>query len=77
MKTLTLNIKNTTDYQLLLQLAKRLGIELSVKAEQKAKPSVSQYQKLKKNLDSIKKNELFKGIKDPVQWQKQLRNEWE
>lgn len=76
MNTIILNIKNVADYHLLLQLAKRLGIELTEKPQQRIKNSFSQYQKLKTLLGSIKKNKLFKKIKDPVQWQKQLRDEW-
>ncbi|PIP54761.1 MAG: hypothetical protein COX07_03530 [Bacteroidetes bacterium CG23_combo_of_CG06-09_8_20_14_all_32_9] len=37
----------------------------------------TQFQNLKKLLNSVKKGEMFKEIKDPVQWQKSLRNEWE
>lgn len=33
--------------------------------------------KLKKILDAAKGKELFKEIKDPVEWQRQIRKEWE
>ncbi|MBW8050026.1 MAG: hypothetical protein FVQ77_06745 [Cytophagales bacterium] len=76
MRNLTLNIKNASDYQLLLQLAKRLGLDISVTAEKKEKVQTKQMRNLYKLLDSVKKNELFKEIKDPVKWQKELRDEW-
>ena len=51
-------------------------MQLAVTAEPEEGDSVSQYQKLNKLLGTVKKNELFKEIKDPVQWQKELRDEW-
>ena len=76
MRNLTLNIKNASDYQLLLQLAKRLGLDISATAEKKEKVQTKQMRNLYKLLSSVKKNELFKEIKDPVKWQKELRDEW-
>jgi len=35
------------------------------------------YNRIKKILDSAKGKELFKDIKDPVEWQKEIRKEWE
>jgi hypothetical protein len=35
------------------------------------------YNRIKKILDSAKGKELFKDIKDPVKWQKEIRKEWE
>lgn len=75
MKTLTLNVTNGNDYLLLLQLAKRLGFDIP-EPEENTGTSKSQYHRLKKLLDSVKDKELFKEIKNPVQWQKKLRNEW-
>ena len=35
------------------------------------------YNRIKKILDSAKGKELFKDNKDPVEWQKEIRKEWE
>ena len=40
-----------------------------------AEPGVA-YTRVKKILDSAKGKELFKDIKDPVEWQKEIRKEW-
>ena len=46
------------------------------KSKKKEKPQTRQMRNLYKLLDSVKKNELFEEIEDPVEWQKNLRNEW-
>ena len=76
MKTLTINIKNDSDYRLLVLLASRLGINATMVEDKKEKVYVKQMQGLYKLLDNVKVNELFKEIEDPVQWQKDLRDEW-
>lgn len=76
MKIITLKIKNKYDYNLLLLLVKRLGLDISYISEENEKTQIKQMRNIYKLLDSVKKNELFKEIKDPVQWQKELRNEW-
>jgi Xaa-Pro aminopeptidase len=35
------------------------------------------YSKIKKVLDEAKGKDLFKDIKDPVEWQRSIRKEWE
>lgn len=35
------------------------------------------YERLKKTLDSAKGKDLFKDIKDPSEWQRQIRKEWD
>ncbi|MCJ8208742.1 hypothetical protein MUY27_03420 [Mucilaginibacter sp. RS28] len=35
------------------------------------------YQRIKKLLDEAKGKDLFKEIEDPVEWQRQLRREWD
>ncbi len=37
----------------------------------------TQIEKMKAALDEIIKRDVFKGIEDPVKWQRELRNEWE
>jgi hypothetical protein len=50
----------------------------SVEEEQiNADESNAAYNRIKKILDSAKGKELFKDIKDPLEWQKEIRKEWE
>lgn len=74
MKTVTFSIKDKGDYKLLVQFAKRLGIDI---VSSKKSDTSSKKAKMKKLLDSVEKGELFKEVKDPVQWQKDIRDEWE
>lgn len=37
----------------------------------------TQYQKIKKILDDAKGKNLFQDIKDPVEWQREIRKEWD
>lgn len=73
MKTLTLTVKNKKDYQLLIDFAKRLGIDVKVNPQSTGQSSMEQLYKL---MDSVKGQELFTEIKDPLQWQKKMRDEW-
>jgi phosphoribosylanthranilate isomerase len=41
-----------------------------------SEPSI-QYQKIKKILDDAKGKNLFQDIKDPVEWQREIRKEWD
>ena len=37
----------------------------------------TQYQKIKKILDDARGKNLFQDIKDPVEWQREIRKEWD
>ncbi|QEC78460.1 hypothetical protein [Mucilaginibacter ginsenosidivorax] len=38
---------------------------------------LSQYERIKKALDEAKGKNLFADIEDPVEWQRELRKEWD
>ena len=38
---------------------------------------LSQYERIKKVLDEAKGKNLFADIEDPVEWQRELRKEWD
>jgi hypothetical protein len=44
---------------------------------EKKEQRVSQKEAIKKAFDKMKGSEIFADIQNPVEWQKQLRNEWE
>jgi UDP-N-acetylmuramyl tripeptide synthase len=37
----------------------------------------TQYQNIKKILDKAKGKNLFQDIKDPIEWQREIRKEWD
>ncbi len=79
MTTIKIKVDNQTHASMLTALLHELGfvkeIETNSDVDFDSKPS-SQYQKLKSILDKYSGKNLFKGIKDPVKWQKKMRDEW-
>jgi len=45
--------------------------------EELVNADASTYNKIKELLDSAKVKELFKYINDPVEWQREIRKEWD
>jgi UDP-N-acetylmuramyl tripeptide synthase len=52
------------------------GVEVEVDDVLLSEPS-TQYQNIKKILDKAKDKNLFQDIKDPVEWQREIRKEWD
>ena len=80
MTTLRVTVDNSSHAHYLSEVLSTMRFVKKVEEESptaKISKQPTQYQNLKKLLDSVKKGELFIEIKDPVQWQKDLRNEWE
>jgi len=76
MQTITLKVKNDNDISLLISLAEKLGISVIVKQEKKSvRTDNTELFSMLQNFS--KKNRLFEGIKNPVQWQKQQRKDKE
>jgi hypothetical protein len=80
MARVTIDIERETDLEILLPLLKRLQIPyLEVKETilplRKSEP-LSQVQRLQNILTNQKTNP-FAAIKDPLDWQKKIRDEWE
>jgi hypothetical protein len=81
---LVLDIKGETDLQMLLMLLKRLKISYVI--PEKTVGTDQNGARLQKNYDAeaiqnmiagIQQRKVFAEITDPVEWQRQLRNEWE
>jgi Xaa-Pro aminopeptidase len=59
-------------------LLNNISFVMSVEQERlKIDESNVTYSKIKKVLDEAKGKDLFKDIKDPVEWQRSIRKEWE
>lgn len=50
--------------------------DIAVEKPTLSEPSV-QYERIKKILDKAKGKDLFEDIKDPVEWQREIRKEWD
>jgi len=47
------------------------------KVEEENSVVEDQYTNLEKIFNSVESNDLFSGVKEPVKWQKKIRDEWE
>jgi len=52
------------------------GVEVEEADVLLSEPS-TQYKSIKKILDKAKGKNLFQDIKDPVEWQREIRKEWD
>jgi hypothetical protein len=69
MTTVTLQVEDNKDYELLLQLIASLKLKVITTSK---KSSLQERQKL---LSIIKKGGSGKSIADPVKWQKEIRKD--
>lgn len=81
MTTITVQVDNEQNAVLLEKMLKALSFveDVDIKktnVEMVEEPKGS-YTKLKKILDTTEVNTLFADIKNPSEWQKDLRDEWE
>ena len=78
MNTIKISVRSGKDANLLIRLLKSLNFVSSVELidEKKAKRSVNHYAQLQNALDKITREEPFRDIEDPVQWQKEQRHAW-
>jgi len=77
MKTIKVSVTSDADAQILINLLNSMKMELSIEPDAKATIKDNQYLKLEAILKNQASSNLFKKITDPVQWQKELRNEWQ
>ncbi len=78
MNTIKISVKTNRDANLLLRLLKSLNFVTEVEQiqEPENKRKENQFQKINSILHRYAKPDLFEEIKDPVRWQKSLRDEW-
>lgn len=77
MTTLRITVDNRKHAQLLTKLLKSLEFVKKVEEDLPITQGADQYLKLKNILNVIEPNSLFGNIKNPVVWQKKIRDEWE
>lgn len=78
MNTIKIAVKSNKDANLLINLLKSLNFVTYVEqiSDNKMIKKQNQFEKLNQLLDKLGNNNLFSEIANPVQWQKNLRNEW-
>nr|NQU93023.1 hypothetical protein [Bacteroidota bacterium] len=77
MNTIRVSVKSGTDLQLLIRLLKSMNMVISVEEEQvETVDQESQYQKINYVLKKYASSSLFSKIVDPVNWQREMRDEW-
>lgn len=81
MTTITVQVDNEQNAVLLEKMLKALSFveDVDIKKDtiEMVEESKGSYKKLKKVLDKTEGDTLFTDIKNPSDWQKDLRNEWE
>ena len=79
MTTIKVKVDNQKHASMLTALLHELGFVKEIVTEsgfESEEKSSSQYENLKYILGKYSGKNLFKRIKDPVKWQKKLRDEW-
>ncbi|MCF8232318.1 MAG: hypothetical protein K9J27_09025 [Bacteroidales bacterium] len=78
MTTIKISVKSGSDANFLIRLLKSLNLELKIENINTEKELVpeNQFENIQQILEKHADPDLFKDISDPVQYQKDLRDEW-
>ena len=77
MTTIKITIDNRKNAQLLTKMLKSMAFVKNIEEEQPVIPNSNQFLILQNFFYSIEPNSLFRNINNPVEWQKNIRDEWE
>jgi predicted AAA+ superfamily ATPase len=75
MTTLKVTVDNKKNARLLTRFLRNMNFVKKIEEENSVVKD--QYTNLEKIFNSIEPNDLFSGVKEPVKWQKKIRDEWE
>jgi hypothetical protein len=76
MTALKITVDNQQNALMLMKMLKSMSFVKKIEADLPTDKTDNQYDGLKKILNTIEPGSLFSDIKDPIEWQKQIRNEW-
>jgi hypothetical protein len=77
MTTITISVKDQVNAQILLEVLKSMKFVQSVEMQSSILDTPNrQYAAIYELLEKKASGENFKSIADPVNWQRELRNEW-
>ena len=77
MTTLKITIDNKKHAQLLTKLLKSMAFVKNIEEDLPVTQVTDQFVMLKNFFNAIEPNSLFSNISNPIEWQKNIRNEWE
>lgn len=77
MTTLKITVNNRKNARLLTKLLKTMAFVKKIEEDIPVTEESDQFELLKNFFNSIAPDSLFKGINNPAEWQKNIRNEWE
>ena len=77
MTTLKVTIDNRKHALLLTKLLKSMAFVKKVEEDFSIPQMTDQFVTLKNIFNAIEPNNLFANISNPIEWQKNIRNEWE
>lgn len=77
MTTLKITVDNRSNAQLLSKLLKSMAFVKKVEEDLPDSKEVNQFVLLKNIFNSIESDSMFRNINDPIEWQKNIRDEWE
>lgn len=75
MTTLKITVDNKDNARLLTKILKNMRFVKQIEEEKSI--GSNQYSNLRKIFSNTESDKIFQGINDPVQWQKNIRDEWE
>ena len=77
MTTLKITVNNRKNARLLTKLLKSMAFVNKVEEDFSISPNSDQFVSVKHLLSTIEPETMFRAINNPVEWQKELRDEWE
>ena len=77
MTTIKITVNNKKNAQLLTKLLKSMVFVNKVEEDLPISRNINQLVSLKHFLTTIEPESVFRTINNPVEWQKELRDEWE
>ena len=77
MTTLKITVNNKKNAQLLTKLLKAMTFVKKVEEDMPIPQKANQFVSLKNFLNTIESKSVFRTINNPVEWQKNMRDEWE
>ena len=77
MTTIKITVNNRKNARLLTKLLKSMAFVNKVEEDLPISPNADQFVSVKHFLNSIEPESMFRTINNPVEWQKEMRDEWE
>lgn len=77
MTTLKITVDNRKNARLLTKMLKSMAFVKKIEEDLPISLNSDQFVSLKKLFNAIEPDSMFRDINNPVEWQKNIRDEWE